>query len=267
MPVLGVIPARFASSRFHGKPLAPIVGCSGIEKSLVRRTWETVSKAKKIDRLVIATDDLRIQKEVESFGGECVMTSSACGNGTERCAETLDYFGDEFDLVVNVQGDALLTPPWFVDELVSAMGEEQVIEVATPVVCCDDATLEKFKEDNRNGLVGATTVVFGTERQALYFSKQIIPWSEGSQSGDEQHFPVYHHVGVYCYTPEALQFYLSCRPSPLEQQEGLEQLRFIENGEMILCVKVDGKGRDFWEVNNPDDIPRVEASLNAAGIE
>ncbi len=267
MSVLGVIPARFASSRFHGKPLELIRGCTGIQKSLVQRTWETVSKAKRIDRLVVATDDLRIQREVESFGGETVMTSSACGNGTERCAETMDYFGDEFEWVVNVQGDALLTPPWFVDELVVAMERQNNISVATPVIRCDQVTLERLRQDNQNGLVGATTVVFGTEGQALYFSKQIIPWKNDNQSLDELYFPVYHHVGVYIYSAEALRFYLSCRPSPLEQQEGLEQLRFLENGEPILCVEVEAEGHDFWEVNNPEDIARVEASLCAGEIE
>ena len=266
MPVLAVIPARFASSRFPGKPLEVLTGCTGIKKSLIRRTWEAASQAGSIDRLAVATDDVRVRDEVESFGGECIMTSSACGNGTERCAETLDYFGDYFDIIVNVQGDAPLTPPWFVDDLVAAMRKSPGTGVATPVVRCDGAALKKFKEDSAKGLTGATTTVFDAKWRALYFSKQIIPWTGGGRFAGEP-APVFHHVGVYSYTPSALQFYLERRPSVLERQEGLEQLRFLEYGEPVLCVEVDGRGREFWEVNNPDDIERVEAGLRAAGIE
>ena len=266
MPVLAVIPARFASSRFPGKPLVPLRGKNGKEKSLIRRTWEAASQAKSIDRLVVATDDIRIRQEVESFGGECIITSSACNNGTERCAEALGYFGDYFDIVVNVQGDAPLTPPWFVDSLVEAMNNEPEIGVATPVIRCDGDALEKFKEDRRNGLVGATTAVFDMARRALYFSKQIIPWTVDIHYSGEP-TPVYHHVGVYSYVPDALNFFLECRPGALERQEGLEQLRFLEHGEAVLCVEADGRGREFWEVNNPDDIGRVEQCLRSAAIE
>ncbi len=266
MPVLGVIPARFASSRFPGKPLEPLTGSTGIEKSLIRRTWEAVSGAGSIDSLVVATDDIRIREEVESFGGKCVMTSSACGNGTERCADALNHFGGYFDIVINVQGDAPLTPPWFVDDLVAAIRNSPDIGVATPVIRCDGAVLKRFKEDNRKGLAGATTAVFDAGRRALYFSKQIIPWTDDSRF-PEGLTPVYHHVGIYGYTADKLHFYADCSPSDLERQEGLEQLRFLEYGEPVLCVEVDGKGRDFWEVNNPDDIERVEAALLAAGIE
>ncbi|MCY4007104.1 MAG: 3-deoxy-manno-octulosonate cytidylyltransferase [Rhodobacteraceae bacterium] len=265
MQVLGVIPSRFASSRFPGKPLEPLAGCTGIRKSLVCRSWEAAAASKAIDRLVVATDDIRIREEVESFGGECLMTSSACGNGTERCALAFEQFGDEFDIVVNFQGDAPLTPDWFVDELVDAMRNCPDAVVATPVIRCNGAALRRFVDDCERGMVGATTVVFDSERRALYFSKQIIPWTAHNYS-DEALTPVYHHVGLYAYTLEALSFYASLKPSTLERQEGLEQLRFLENDVPMTCVEVDGKGRDFWEVNNPDDIARVEQGLMSAAI-
>lgn len=265
MSVLGVIPARFASSRFPGKPLELLTGCTGIKKTLVQRTWEAASAAKSIDRLVVATDDIRIREEVESFGGECVMTSSACANGTERCAETLQNLGYSFDIVVNIQGDAPLIPYWFVDKLVESMHNSPNTGVATPVIRCDEASLQKFKEDASQGIVGATTVVFDMRWRALYFSKQIIPWVGASQYVDDS-VSVYHHVGIYSYTHEALNFYLNSSSSSLEQQEGLEQIRFLEHGHSILCVEVDSRGREFWEVNNPDDIPRVEEGLNLARI-
>ena len=266
MPVLVVIPARFASSRFPGKPLEPLVGVTGAAKSLVRRSWEAAAAANCVDRLVVATDDIRIREEVESFGGECVMTSSACGNGTERCAETLDIYGAYYEIIVNVQGDAPLTPPWFIEDLVSAMRASHGTAVATPVMRCDGAALSGFIQDRRNGLVGGTTAVFDAENQALYFSKEVIPWT-GIEYRPDEPTPVFHHVGVYAYTPEALTVYARHRPGFLERLEGLEQLRFLEHGQSILCVEVDGRGRDFWEVNNPDDIAKVEAGLAAAGIE
>ncbi len=266
MPVLVVIPARFASSRFPGKSLEPLIGATGTAKSLVRRSWEAAAAANCVDRLVVATDDIRIREEVESFGGECVMTSSACGNGTERCAETLDIYGDYYEIIVNVQGDAPLTPPWFIEDLVSAMRASPETGVATPVMRCDGAALSGFLQDRRNGLVGGTTAVFDADNQALYFSKEVIPWT-GIEYRPDEPTPVFHHVGVYAYTPEALTGYARHRPGFLERLEGLEQLRFLEHGQSILCVEVDGRGRDFWEVNNPDDIAKVETGLAAAGIE
>lgn len=265
MSVLGVIPARFASSRFPGKPLEPLIGCTGISKSLIQRTWEAATNTKSVDRLVVSTDDIRIRQEVESFGGECIMTSSACANGTERCAETLTSLGNFFDIVVNIQGDSPLTPPWFVDDLVTAMLQSSETEVATPVIRCSDSVFEKFQQDSSNGLAGATTVVFDTQWRALYFSKQIIPWT-GHRYYSSSHSPVFHHVGVYSYTPEVLRFYANCKSSTLERQEGLEQLRFLEHGQTVHCVEVDGKDQEFWEVNNPDDIARVEEGLRIAGI-
>ncbi|RME17485.1 MAG: 3-deoxy-manno-octulosonate cytidylyltransferase, partial [Alphaproteobacteria bacterium] len=134
MPTLLVIPARHASTRFPGKALARLVGADGQAKTLVQRSWEAAMQVSGVDRVVIATDDGRIRETAEGFGAEVVMTSPACANGTERCAEAHDALDQRFDIVVNLQGDAPLTPPWFVEELVAALKAHPTAEVATPVL-------------------------------------------------------------------------------------------------------------------------------------
>ena len=266
MSVLIVIPARFASSRFPGKPLETLRGATGVEKPLVLRTWEAAAAANGVDRVVVATDDIRIRDAVEAFGGECVMTSPACRNGTERCFAAIERLGGRHDVVINLQGDAPLTPPNFIESLVGAMQADPNVQVATPVVRFDRRTLEGFEEDRRNNRVGGTTAVFDARHRALYFSKEIIPWTGFSFiSGDP--LPVFHHAGVYGYTPEALRWYRRCKPGVLETCEGLEQLRFLEHGMEILCVEVQAEHQLFWEVNNPDDIARIEQRLQSLGIE
>ncbi|MEM9344422.1 MAG: NTP transferase domain-containing protein, partial [Pseudomonadota bacterium] len=143
MSVAIVIPARYASSRFPGKPLVPLKGPDG-EKSLIRRTWETGCLVSGVDRVVVATDDDRIAEHVQAFGGEVVMTSSDCRNGTERCAEAAAALGA--DLIVNLQGDAPLTPHWFVEDLIKGLQAAPKADIATPVLRCDGATLNGFLE-------------------------------------------------------------------------------------------------------------------------
>jgi 3-deoxy-manno-octulosonate cytidylyltransferase (CMP-KDO synthetase) len=132
------------------------------------------------------------------------------------------------------------------------------------VLRCDGAALNGFLEDRRAGRVGGTTAVFGADRRALYFSKEVIPFTGRRYALDEE-TPVFHHVGVYAYRPDALSAYGKLETGPLEQLEGLEQLRFLEHGHRVLCVEVDGRGRSFWELNNPEDIPRIEAMLALMG--
>ena len=266
MPVLIVIPARYASVRFPGKALADLHGASGAPKPLIRRSWEAAQAVRGVDRVVVATDDKRIAAKAESFGAEVVMTSKKCENGTERCAEALDVLGGGFDIIVNLQGDAPLTPPWFVEELVAALKAHPTAEVATPVLRCDGRALAGFLEDRRAGRVGATTAVFGEEGKALYFSKEVLPYTV-REYPPHQMTPVFHHVGVYAYRPGALAAYPLWAPGVLEQLEGLEQLRFLERERPVLCVEVEARGRQFWELNNPEDVPRIEAMLAAMGVE
>lgn len=265
MSVLIAIPARFASTRYPGKPLVGLKGATGETRSLVERSWRAALSVSGIDKVVVATDDTRIREAAESFGADVVMTSENCFNGTERCAEVLENIGSEFDIVVNLQGDAPLTPAWFIEDLIQGLRAAPNAEIATPVLRCDGATLNGFLDDRKAGRVGGTTAVFSSSNHALYFSKEVIPFTT-EKYGDLEDTPVFHHVGVYAYRPEALAAYPTWPAGPLEQLEGLEQLRFMENGRAVLCVEVDAKGRQFWELNNPEDVPRLERMMSQMGI-
>ncbi len=217
-------------------------------------------------RVVVATDDDRIRDHAAGFGAEVVMTSTDCANGTERCAKALAVLeGSADDVVVNLQGDAPLTPSWFIEDLVQGLASTDCA-MATPVLRCDGQALNGFLEDRRAGRVGGTTAVFDREGHALYFSKEVIPFTT-KRYADHDATPVFHHVGVYAYNGRALSDYLTWKSGPLEQLEGLEQMRFLENGAKIACIEVDGRGRQFWELNNPEDVPRIEAMLSDIGIE
>lgn len=266
MSVLLVIPARYASSRFPGKPLTPLRGATGTARSLIRRSWDAARDVAGVDRVVIATDDDRVRDAAEGFGAEVVMTSPECANGTERCAMAFDMLGGGFEIVVNLQGDAPLTPPWFVEALIEALRAHPAAEAATPVLRCDGRMLADLRADRRAGRVGGTTAVFGIEGAALYFSKEVIPHVPGTP-GPKEPAPVFHHVGVYAYRPSALAAYPRWTAGPLERLEGLEQLRFLERGVHLSCVEVEARGRSFWEVNNPEDVARVEEMLAEMGIE
>ncbi len=266
MSVLVVIPARYASTRYPGKPLVPLTGIGGVSRTLIERSWMAACAVSGVDRVVVATDDDRIREACEAFGAEVVMTSSACANGTERCAEAHRTLGGGYEIVVNLQGDAPLTPHWFIEELVVGLRAAPDAGVATPVLRCDGAALNGFLEDRRADRVGGTTAVFAADHGALYFSKEVIPFTSRTYAGDEE-TPVFHHVGVYAYRPEPLAEYPAWPVGPLEQLEGLEQLRFMENGRKVLCVEVQSHGRQFWELNNPEDVARIQAMMIDMGFE
>ncbi|MEM7489364.1 MAG: manno-octulosonate cytidylyltransferase [Pseudomonadota bacterium] len=252
-----VIPARYASSRYPGKPLAELRQADGSKKSLIRMTWEAARSIAGIDAVHVATDDDRIAEAARGFGASVLMTSSAARNGTERCAETLDRL--DADLVVNLQGDAPLTPPWFVEALIARMARDADAAMATPVLRCDRATYDLLVEDRKAGRVGGTTAVFDRSGRGLYFSKEVVPFIAPDHVPDP--IPVFHHVGVYAYRPDALRAYAAWPEGELERREGLEQLRFLENGATVACVEVEARGTIFRELNNPEDIPRIEAAL------
>jgi 3-deoxy-manno-octulosonate cytidylyltransferase (CMP-KDO synthetase) len=254
-----VIPARYASTRYPGKPLARLRQRDGSAKSLIQMTWEAAHEVLSADAIHVATDDDRIRAAAEGFGASVLMTSEAARNGTERCADALRAV--DADLIVNLQGDAPLTPPWFVEALIDRMADDADAAVATPVLRCDAATYAMFREDRARGAVGGTTAVFDAGGRGLYFSKEVIPYLAPGPLPDP--IPVFHHVGVYAYRPDALRAYAGWPEGPLEAREGLEQLRFLENGATVACVEVDARGRTFWELNNPEDVPRIEAVLAA----
>ncbi|RVV98208.1 3-deoxy-manno-octulosonate cytidylyltransferase [Mesobaculum littorinae] len=259
-----LIPARYASTRYPGKPLARLRGADG-DKSLIQRSWEAAQAVPGVAEVHVATDDDRIRDAAQAFGASVVMTSPDCENGTLRCADAIARGGIEADLVVNLQGDAPLTPAWFVSDLIAAMEAEiargdEGADVATPVVRCDATTYRHFVEDRQEGRVGGTTAVFDAKGHALYFSKEVIPYIDPAKR-DAAFGDVFHHVGLYAYRPDALRAYAGWQAGPLERHEGLEQLRFAENGRRIACVEVAARGRVFWELNNPQDVARIERIL------
>jgi len=264
MTVAIIIPARFASTRYPGKPLVGLTGATGVTKTLLERSWDAAMAVSGVDMVVVATDDDRIKAHAESFGATVIMTDPSCQNGTERCAQAMQNMGVDCEIIVNLQGDAPLTPTWFVEDLIIGL-RQSGCGMATPVLRCDGRALNGLLADRKAGRVGGTTAVFSAENEALYFSKEVIPFV-AETFGDEDETPVFHHVGVYAYRPDALRDYAQWSVGPLERLEGLEQLRFIENGTPIQCVAVDAKGRQFWELNNPEDVPRIERMLLEMGI-
>ena len=255
-----LIPARHASSRYPGKPLVRLTLPDGQKQSLIHLTWRAACDVQGPDNVFVVTDDDRIRDEAARIGAQVIMTDPECENGTARCAQALERGNIDTDLVVNFQGDAPLTPPWFVRALIEAMAKDDRADMATPVLQCDARTYAMFLEDRRAGRVGGTTAVFDRDQRALYFSKEVIPRIDLALGADGD-IPVFHHVGVYAYRPAALRAYRGWPPGTLEQVEGLEQLRFLENGAHVRCVPVEAPGRLFWEVNHPEDVPRVEAAL------
>ncbi len=258
-----LIPARYGSSRFPGKPLAGLRGATGESRSLIERSWQAACAVPGVDAVYVATDDARIQDAALGFGAQVVMTNPACANGTERCADAIARLGISPRVVVNLQGDAPLTPPWFVTALIEAVAGGA--QMATPVLRLTPETHARFLDDRAAGRVGGTTAVMDAQGWALYFSKEVLPFT-GRRYGAGEQVPAFHHVGVYAYTPQALAAYMAAGPCDLEILEGLEQLRFLYNGMPVTCVEVEARGRAFWELNNPEDVPLIETVLQGEGI-
>lgn len=254
MQTVVFIPARYPSVRFPGKPLAMLTGATGVAKSLIQRSWEAARAVPDVADVYVLTDDARIEEAARQFGAKVLLTSASPRNGTERCAEALQHLPLVPDVVVNLQGDAPLTPPHYVEALVAAMADPEV-QMATPVLATEPEHLEALRADRKAGRVGATTAVFRAGGDALYFSKEVLPFADRAQETGQI---VYHHVGCYAYRPETLARYSGLAPGPLEEIEGLEQLRFLEHGIPVRCVEVEARGRAFWELNNPSDIPLIE---------
>lgn len=259
-----LIPARHASSRYPGKPLALLRGAGGEACSLIERSWRAAGQVAPAERVWVATDDARIADAVTAFGGQVVMTPASCRNGTERCAAALDVLGDVAPIIVNLQGDAPLTPAFVVADLVAALAADPTAAMATPAVECSASLYTHLIEDQAAGRVGGTTVVGGAAGQALYFSKRVIPHQPANAA--DAHQAVRLHLGVYAYRPSALRAYAALEPTPLELCEGLEQLRFLESGQRVRLVNLPALDWDCIELNNPQDVPAIEAVLRLRGI-
>ncbi len=253
MRVLGVIPARFASTRFPGKPMVEING-----KTMIQRVYEQALKAKSLSKVVVATDDERIFNHVESFGGEVLMTSSHHQSGTDRCAEVIhrlnteamqalitpsERWGDFFDIVVNIQGDEPFIDPSQIDKVVEVLKKGEFM-ISTLVKCIDNADFV-----NNPNVVKA---IFTEKGKAIYFSRSPIPYlrhtppSEWLSKGE-----LFKHIGLYAYKSDILKELAALKPSRLEQLESLEQLRWIENGFAIgvAITDIETKG-----IDTPEDI-------------
>jgi 3-deoxy-manno-octulosonate cytidylyltransferase (CMP-KDO synthetase) len=259
-----IIPARFGSTRYPGKPLALLRGATGEARSLIERSWRAALAVAPAERVWVATDDDRIARAVDQFGGQVVMTPETCRNGTERCAAALVQLGPVARVVVNLQGDAPLTPAGIVPRLVAALVADPAVAMATPAMECSPSLYAHLLADQAAGRVGGTTVTGDSAGRALYFSKRVIPHRPADDP--DAHRAVRLHLGVYAYRPAALAAYAALEPSPLELAEGLEQLRFLESGLPIRLVPCPAPEWDCIELNNPADLPAIEAILRQRGL-
>lgn len=262
MRIAIVIPARLASTRFPAKPLAPLVGPDGTARPAISYTWAAAQAAAAalpgtVD-CVIATDDARIGDACTALGMAVMMTPDTCLNGTERCAAALPGLAVQPDIVVNLQGDAPLTPAAMVVAVVELLAARPDLTMVTAVVPATPAVLAHLQFDAAAGRVGGTTAVCARDGRALYFSKSIIPHVA---PGTVPVQPVLLHVGLYAYRPGALAAYVAAGPASLELQEGLEQLRFLDAGLPVGIAHCAAPAWEMIELNNPTDVPLIETEL------
>ncbi len=265
MNVQILIPARYQSTRYPGKPLVELKGAGGTAKPLIQRSVEAARRVAGVSGVYVVTDDERIADSCARFGVGVLMTSPECRNGTERCAEALSQLHDP-DLVINFQGDALLTPPGFVEALIARMKDDRHALVATPALRLRSEEVRALQAEEAAGRVGGTSVVTDAQGHALYFSKRLIPHLPAGAL-DREMSPMQLHVGVYAYRPEALERYVATPVSELEQLEGLEQLRFLVAGVAVAVVNVATPPFALRELNNPEDVAPIEQALAEAGLE
>lgn len=247
--ILGMIPARYGSSRLPGKPLREILG-----KPMIQRVYQQCTKASVLDSVCVATDDSRIKSAVEAFGGRAVMTRADHVSGTDRLAEAVQSI--ETDVVVNIQGDQPFIDPAMINEAVEPLVDDRSIPMATlmhPIHRTEDL------EDP-----AVVKVVVDRSGSALYFSRSLIPYPRS----DANH-PVYEHVGLYVYRRDFLLKLASLPPTPLERVEQLEQLRVIEHGYRIHVVETHAPDHEFHglSVDTPADLQRAEQLLRQHGPE
>jgi 3-deoxy-manno-octulosonate cytidylyltransferase (CMP-KDO synthetase) len=265
MTIMVMIPARQASTRYPGKPLALVKGATGILKSLIQRTWEAATKVDPSFPVFVATDASDIAEHVTSFGGTAVMTSPTCRNGTERCWDAISQMeGHDDDIIVNFQGDSLLTPPIYARQIVDFLILNPEFDVATAAIPCEAEHYRKLEEDCRNDIIGGTFVVMDRNSRALYFSKRMIPY--GAEF-DTSEISSYLHIGIYAYRRRALKAYCALPISAYERREGLEQLRFLDNAIGVGVVKCQSPNWELWELNNPSDLGHIENALSTAALE
>ena len=243
MKILGIIPARYGSTRFEGKPLALING-----KMMIQRVYEQAKKADKLAEVVVATDDERIFNAVVGFGGKAVMTSTNHKSGTDRCREAVDKIGKGFDAVINIQGDEPYINPLQINQIA-----ELILDKATPLasLCKPISDYDELVSHN------AVKVVFDKDGKALYFSRYAIPFMRNVEDDkiwlSKRTF--YKHIGIYAYKTDVLKEASALPQSGLELAESLEQLRWLENG---YTVRMGVTEFESYSVDVPEDIVKIE---------
>lgn len=243
MKTIGVIPARWGATRFEGKVLANLLG-----KPVIQHVWENAKKAKTLDDLVVACDDERILKVVEGFGGKAIYTSPDQPSGTDRLVEVVNPL--DVDIAVNIQGDEPLVKPIIIDNLVMALEEEKVAQMATVV--------KKIEDEDELTNTNVVKVVIDKNGYALYFSRYCIPYNRTGETDAKKRPAYYKHIGLYAFTKDFLFTFRNLPESSLEKAEKLEQLRVLEYGYRIKTVetKLDTVG-----VDRPDDLRKAEEAL------
>ena len=241
MRVLAVIPARYESTRYPGKPLIDLAG-----KTMIRRVYEGVQKSNLISKVIVATDDQRILDEVESFGGKVAMTGAHHVNGTGRCFELASSL-DSFDLVINVQGDEPLIRSEQLDALIQSF-QDNSVDISTLAIASSSES--DFLNANR------IKVVMDTNNDALYFSRSAIP----NQSKTKNPVTFYKHIGIYAFRREILLETQNMEPCAIELSESLEQLRWMHFGKKIRIVLTNVETPN---IDSPEDVDKVLRLLKA----
>lgn len=249
MKILGIIPARYASTRFPGKPLADIDG-----KPMIQRVYEQAQKCKQLNEVVVATDDKRIESAVKKFNGNVVMTSRKHESGTDRCYEALKKVKGKFDAVINIQGDEPFIHPGQISKVAGCFKNKNA-QLATLVM-----RMKSIHELTNHNTV---KVVISKNKEALYFSRTAIPFYRGKDPAAwiKSH-TYYKHIGIYGYRTDVLARIIKLKRSPLEIAESLEQLRWLENG---YRISVEFTNLESFSIDTPEDINTAMTTIFPVG--
>ncbi|MCW3077873.1 MAG: 3-deoxy-manno-octulosonate cytidylyltransferase [Bacteroidetes bacterium] len=240
MSIIGIIPARYASSRFPGKPLVEIKG-----KSMLERVYTQAKKSSLLTEIIIATDDKRIEDHALSFGAKVVITKEEHPSGTDRCFEAYTLNGKQYDYILNIQGDEPFLDPEQINSLAEACNSD--VQIATQMIKCTsyDVLFDK----------GEVKIILNSNKEALYFSRNVIPFIKNKEEKEwHLHYNYFRHVGMYAYRADILEKITLLAPSDLEKAESLEQLRWLENGFKIKCIETSF---DSHCIDTPEDIDKV----------
>lgn len=254
-----IIPARYGSTRFPGKPLTLIGGETMLSR--VVNVAREAMKGRDDITLAVATEDQRIADHAEELGVKGIMTSDNCATGSDRVLEALDALGGDFDFVIGLQGDAPFTPPEAPIKMIEAVQSDPTIEVVTPIINLRWAELDALREQKKITPFSGTTATLNAQGQALWFSKNILP-AIRKENRDEEFSPVHQHIGLYGYRVDVLRKFVSLPQGHYEQLEGLEQLRLLENNISIQTVTLTvAAGLAQAGIDSPEDVTRAEKML------